>query len=82
MMEEVGLVLVEVPLLVSLLQHHDITVKHFYLHTDVVERLEAEGFLYCSSIRFQSFDGVALYEKTVTLVLEVAIDICLGNTSE
>jgi hypothetical protein len=45
--------------------------------TDIVEGLETESDLHDSSIQRQGFDGVALDEKAVANVLEIAHHFCL-----
>jgi len=71
----VALVFIEVPLLPVLAQYHDIPIERLYLHPDIVEGLETEVLLDGYRIRKYPIDGIALDEETVTLVLEIAIDL-------
>ena len=76
------LVLVEAPGFTLLAQYQMITIERFDLQSDIVERLETEVILHDGSVRSRFPDGVALYEQTVALVLEIAEDLSLGKVRE
>ena len=78
----VSLILFETPGLALFAQYQTFVVKHFDLHADIVEGLETEVVLDDGSIRWQTFDRVALDQQTVALVLEIAVDLSFGQISK
>lgn len=76
------LILLEVPGLIVFGQHQLVFVERSNFHANIVEGPEAEVVLHDGSIRCCFPDGVALDEQTVTLVLEVAVNLSLGKVRE
>ena len=62
-----------------LAQYKSVVIKCFYLHADIVERLEAKVVFNDHCVSRQTFDRVALYQQTVALVLEIAVDLSFGQ---
>ena len=62
-----------------LAQYKLVVIKCFYLHADIVERLETKVVFNDRCVSRQTFDGVALDQQTVALVLEIAVDLSFGQ---
>ena len=74
------LVLLEAPEAAVATEHEFIAAEVFNLESYVVERLETIGVFYGGGVSRRGGDGVALYEETIALVLEIAIQFILAET--
>lgn len=75
------LILVKPPRRTILAQHQPVVVQSVYPDADIGEGPEAKGLLYYGSICSTTMDGVALNEKAVALMLEIAKHVRLSRAA-
>lgn len=77
-----GSILVKSPRLTIFAQHQPVTVHSVNPDADIGKGPEAKGLLHYSSVTSITMNGVALDEKTVALMLEVAKHLSLGRAPQ